>query len=802
MNMGLVNMGVVNMRLMNKGLMNKHLSESRMGSRLSCKRAVRVASILCAVLIMPALLAAQSAETKDFLYRAFHEREFNAKRLGPVRWMNDGAAYSTLEPSPTTAGSHDLVRYETSTGKRDILIAASDLVPSGAKEPLQIEEYDWSTDMNRALIYTNSRRVWRMNSRGDYWLFDRQAKTLRKLGGDAAPSTLMFATFSPDGSRIAYVRANNIYLEDAQSGKITALTKDGSDTIVNGTSDWVYEEELDIRDAFRWSPDGKRIAYWQFNTSGVKNFPLIYNAGAPYEVKTHVPYPEYGFYPVVKDIPYPEPGTPNSSWRIGVVKITGGKTEWMQVPGDSTNSYIARMDWAGNAETLIMQHLNRLQNVNDVLLADANTGKVTTVYSDHDKAWVDVVNDLKWVHGGSEFLWISEQDGWQHVYRVSRDGKHVQIVTPGAYDVISVLKVSSDEKWLYYIASPENATQRYLYRIAMDGNGTPERLTPADEPGTHAYDVSPDAQWAFHTYSTFDTPQVTNLVHFPDQHVARELVNNDALRDKLKPYMPQPVEFTHVDIGGGVVLDAWIVKPRNFDPTKKYPVLVYIYGEPAGQTVTDAWEGERGLFHAALAKEGYVILSVDNRGTPAPRGSAWRKVIYGSVGVLSSQEQASALKVLEQTHSYIDSTRIAIWGWSGGGSNTLNMMFRSPDLYKVGMSVAPVADQRLYDSIYQERFMGLPQDNPDGYRSGSAINFAEGLKGNLLIVHSPDDDNVHFQGTELLINRLVELGKPFDFMEYPGRTHSLSEGQNTHYHLYSLLARYLTEHLPPGPAAQ
>jgi dipeptidyl-peptidase-4 len=288
-------------------------------------------------------------------------------------------------------------------------------------------------------------------------------------------------------------------------------------------------------------------------------------------------------------------------------------------------------------------------------------------------------------------------------------------------------------------------------------------------------------------------------VSIPNHHIARLLEDNAALRTNLKDVTLPPVEFLRVDIGGGVTLDGWMMKPPGFNHSRKYPVLVYVYGEPAGQTVLDAWEGEHGIFHRGIAESGYVVVSVDNRGTPSPRGRAWRKIIYGSVGVLSSVEQTKALQVLERTYPFLDGDRVAVWGWSGGGSNTLNLMFRSPDTYKVGMSVAPVADQRLYDTIYQERYMGLPHNNPDGYRSGSPINFAEGLRGNLLIIHSPDDDNVHYQGTEFLVNRLVELGKPFDFMEYPGRTHSLAEGKATHYHVYSLLARYLKEHLQPRP---
>lgn len=760
-----------------------------------------IALCLAATLFAGRPAKAQSPAVQELLRRAFQTRDFAGQRFGPARWLDGGAAYVTLEPSGTASGADDIVRYETATGKREVMIPAADLVSAGTNMPLDIQDYDWSPDMSRVLIFTNSQRVWRENTRGDYWVFDRKTKSLRKLGGDAPASTLMFAKFSPDGTRIAYVHENNIYVEDVSTGTITRLTTDGSASIINGTSDWVNEEELSIRDAFRWSPDGKQIAYWQFNTSGVRNFPLIYDVGGPYNVVTHIPYPQYGVYPVVKDIPYPQPGTPNSAGRVGVVPAAGGETRWMQVPGDPTDNYIARMEWAADSNTLALQHLNRLQNTNDVLLADANTGAVSAIHKDHDDAWVDVVDDWKWLHGGKDFLWVSEQGGWRQVYMISRDGKQTRLETPGNFDVIEVLGVDPQEQWLYYIASPENPTQQYLYRQKLDSPASAERLTPVNEPGTHSYDPSPDFQWAFHTYSTFDTPPITELVHMADQSVTRILADNKNVLSNVKDLISRPAEFLKVDVGGGVKLDAWMIKPRDFDATKKYPVLVYVYGEPASQTVEDRWSFDV-LFHRIVASDGYIVISIDNRGTPAPKGRDWRRIVYGSVGVLSTKDQSTALQTLERTYSFMDSARVAVWGWSGGGTNTLNLMFRSPGLYKVGMSVAPVPDQRLYDTIYQERYMGLPQTNAKGYHDGSAINFAEGLRGKLLIVHSSGDDNVHYQGTELLINRLVELGKPFDFMEYPGRTHGLTEGPGTRFHVYSLLARYLEEHLTPGPAAQ
>lgn len=731
------------------------------------------------------------------LRRIFASKELDVRPVGPIRWIAGGEAYTTLQPSSTGKGQ-DIVRFSSATGRREVLVSADQLIPEGGKSPLKIEDYSWSKDLKRLLIYTNAVRVWRKKTRGDYWLLNRTTGSLRKLGGDAPPSTLKFATFSPDGTRVAYVRQHNLYVEEADSGKIIPLTTDGSATIINGTSDWVSEEELFLRDAFRWSPDGRYIAYWQFDTSGVGVYSLLYDTGGQHRIVTHIPYPQYGVYPHIQHYAYPEPGTTNSAVRVGVVDARGGPTRWMNVPGDPRNNYIPRMDWAGNSSQLVIEHLNRLQNRCDVLLANAHTGAVKRIFRDEDKAWVDFMKNLRWLPGNKELLWLSERDGWRHAYAVPRDGGKPRLLTPGNFDVIQLERADPQGKFLYFLASPDNPTEKYLYRVPLKGTPKLERVTPARAKGTHSYQIAPDCLWAIHTFSTFDEPPVTDVVSLPGLKRMRVLEDNHDLRARVAALRPGPTQFFRVDIGGGVKLDGWMIRPRSFDPQNKYPLLVYVYGEPAAQTVLNAWGGDRTLFHYALANEGYLIVSVDNRGTPAPRGRAWRKVVYGSVGVLSSKEQVAALVVLEHSRPYIDSNRVAVWGWSGGGSNTLNLMFRHPDLYKVGMAVAPVADQRLYDTIYQERFMGLPQDNPQGYREGSPINFAAGLKGSLLIVHGSGDDNVHFQGTELLVNRLIELGKPFDFMDYPNRTHSLEEGKGTLLHLHELLGRYLEEHLPPG----
>ena len=729
--------------------------------------------LLAAALCLP--LPASDALTRQ-LTRLFDSKDFSPQHFGPARWIENGSAYTTLE-------SGAIVRYDTASGEKQILISAPQI------HNLEVDDYIWSADSQRLLIFTNTQRVWRENTRGDYWVLDRKTGAFKKLGGTAPVSTLMFAKFSPDGSQAAYVRANNIYVENIATGAIRQVTKDGAATLINGTADWVYEEELNLRDGFRWSPDGRSIAYWQFDSSGVQNYTLINYTDS--------------LYPTLTQIPYPKVATKNSAVRIGVVSASGGKTKWIATPGDPRENYIFRMEWSSATELAIGQ-LNRLQNTATIYLADAHTGRAAKMFEDRDKTWVDVPEvgivvgrqSFDWIDRGKSLLWMTERDGWRRFYAFPRDGGDPRPISPANSDVMAFDAVTAD--WLYFSASPDNAAQSYLYRTSLTHPAAAERLTPASQPGTHRYNISPDARWAFHTYSRFDMPPVTELIQLPDHKLIRTLADNAALQEKVTSLADAPAEFFQVPGADGAVLDGWILKPRNFDPSKKYPLVVYVYGEPAGVTATDSWS-LRNLFHHALADDGYLVASFDNRGTPAPKGREWRKSIYGAVGVVSTRDQVEALRHLAAQRSYVDASRVAVWGWSGGGTNTLNLMFRAPDVYQVGVSVAPVPVQKLYDTIYQERYMGLPDSNPEGFKSGAAINFAEGLKGRLLIVHGTGDDNVHFQGSQMLINRLIELGKSFEFMEYPNRTHAISEGKGTSLHVYSLITRYIEEHLQAGP---
>ncbi len=714
--------------------------------------------------------------------RIFDKEEFKTQAWGPARWLKDGSGYTTLEKSATLKEARDIVRYEPEAGRREVLIGASDLIPRGESTPLKLDDYAWSDDSGKLLVFTNTKRVWRRNTRGDYWVFDLKSKELRKLGGDAAPSTLMFATMSPDGRRAAYVCDNNLFVQTLDNMRITQLTADGSPHIINGTTDWAYEEEFSLRHGFRWSPDGESIAYWQFDTSGVGEFKLINNTGS--------------IYPEITSYAYPKVGETNSACRVGVVRASGGATCWFQPNTDPRNHYIPEMEWSEDSKQVVFQQLNRLQNTNQVIRGDAGNGDIRVLLTERDEAWVEPLDNWHWIGNGERFLWLSERDGWQHVFAVTSNGQQITPLTPGAYDVISIIGVDEQQGCVYFIASPDNPTQRYLYRAPLDGRGQVERVTPKDQPGTHSYRMSHDCRWAFHTYSRFGQAPVIDLVRLPEHQVVRVVADNAGLHAKMAELKTCPGEFFRVGLGHDVQLDAWCIKPPDFDPAKRYPLLIYVYGEPAGSTVLDSWGGNTYLWHRMLAEQGYVVMSIDNRGTAAPRGREWRKSIYRQVGILASADQAAATRRILEERPYLDPQRVGIWGWSGGGSMSLNAIFRHPDLYRTAMAVAFVSNQRYYNTIYQERYMGLPADNPGGFKDGSPITFANQLQGNLLLVYGTGDDNCHYQNFEALVNELIKHNKQFSQMSYPNRTHAIKEGKNTRRHLYETLTRYVKENLP------
>ena len=728
---------------------------------------------LCAAVLLTAAVSLH-AQPELTLEDIYVKGTFRARGVPQPTWMEDGRSYSAL----TEKG---LVRVDAATLAETVIVPQAAFIPEGAARPLRVEDYTWSEDKTKLVIYTNSRRVWRRNTRGDYWLLDVAAGTVRQLGKGLEPSRMMYGKLSPAGDRFAYVYYNNLYVEDVATGERRQLTFDGGDVMVNGNFDWVYEEELSCYDGWRWSPDGKKIAYWHSDTGGTGTFLMIDNIDS--------------LYSFTIPLPYPKAGTTNSAVKVGVVDVETARTGWFPVPGDPRENYIARMEFVPGTDEVMIQQLNRLQNTNTVYYGNVNTLELTPFYEDHDEAFLNVHDNIVWLDGNKYFTWTSEKDGWRHLYRVTRDGKKETLLTKGDFDVINVLRIDPKGGYVYYMASPESAVEQYLYRSRLDGKGAAERVTPQGFTGTYSYNISPGAQYALCSFSNHETPRVYEMVSLPDHKTVRRLEDNAALKAVYDSYGFRTREYFQVDIGEAV-LDGWMIKPRDFDPSKKYPVIFHIYGEPASSTVQDSWSGD--YWNQLLAQQGYIVASIDPRGTNNPKGREWRKCIYGKVGILAMADHAKAVRLAEEMFPFMDPERVGVWGWSGGGSSTAHLMFEHPDIYAVGIAVAGVYSQRLYDSIYQERYMGLPSTNPDGYREGSPITHAAGLRGDLLLIHGTGDDNVHYQSLEMLVNELVKQGKMFSMMSYPMRTHGISERENTTMHLYRTMLKYWLEHLPAG----
>ena len=719
-----------------------------------------------------------------FLLMVFIAGEARAQIRGnDIQWSKDGSRFIKVEQG-------NISSFDPLTGDAKILVRWQQLQPEGASKGLEISDYDFSADDSKVLIFTHTARVWRYNTRGDYWLLDLTTNKLRQIGKDRPSQTLMFAKISPDGKKVAYVSDRNIYVEDAASGSTTQLTSDGTRKLINGTFDWVYEEEFGCRDGFRWSPDSKNIAYWQVDATKVRDYLMLNTTDSNYSF--------------VVPVEYPKVGEPPSPVKIGVVAATGGATTWMKIPGDPSNNYLPIMEWAANSNELVVQQLNRKQNETTLYYCNTTNGSAQSFYGEKDKAWIDIKsrwNDgdpagWTWLSAGKDFLWVTEKDGWRHIYRVSRDGKKESLVTKGNFDIENIECIDEGGNTVYFTASPDNATQLYLYKTSLDGKGKAELVSPAALKGMHSYKISPSGKYAFHRFSSHTVMPIGEWITLPNH---KPIKAAESIETNMKT-VKSNVEFFQLTTEDGVTVDAWLAKPDNFDSTKKWPLVYTVYGEPAGSTVNDHWGvGRNGLFDGDMAKAGYVYCSVDNRGSPSLKGSEWRKSIYRKIGTLNIRDQAMAIKKLLQTRTWLDTSRVAVHGWSGGGSSTLNLMFQYPEIFKVGIAVAAVGNQLLYDNIYQERYMGIPQENREDFVKGSPITYAKNLQGKLLYIHGTGDDNVHYANAEQLVNELIKYNKQFQFMAYPNRSHGIFEGQGTRKHLNTLFTQFLLANCPPGP---
>ncbi len=672
-----------------------------------------------------------------------------------------------------------------------LFLDQSNFIPVGQAAPLMVDAIQWSNDQSKLLLFANTAKVWRYKTRGDYWVFDLKLKKLKQAGVALPAQSLMFAKFSPDGKSLAYVSGFNLYVEDLFTENVRQLTRDGSRKKINGTFDWAYEEEFGCRDGFRWSPDSRSIAFWQIDASTIRDYYMLNTTDSVYSRIIPVEYPKAGENP--------------SSAKIGVVSLPGGFIRWMKIEGDPKQHYVTRMEWSGSSE-LILQQLDRKQQESRLIYANALDGSSRTFWAERDDAWVDLHTDKPigwhWINQGQDFLWVSEKDGWRHIYKISKDGKTTTLLTRGNYDIGEIKALDEANQFIYFTASPNRTGQLYLARVKWNPTGSKanaennlEWVTDSTQSGYHRYLIAPNAKFARHAFSSHKTPEVQEWVNLPN-HVPANL--KKSMVKNIRVDSSKNVEYFQVETIDRVVLDAWMIKPVSFDPSKKYPVVVYVYGEPGASTVEDQYGNhDNFLYDADMRNDGYIQVAIDNRGTPSLRGAAWRKSIYRRNGQINIRDMAMGVKQL-LTLPYMDTSRVAVWGWSGGGSSTLNLLFNFPEIFKTGISIAPVTDLRYYDNIYTERYMGLPQENMDDYIKGSAITHAENLKGNLLLIHGTGDDNVHYSNAEVLINALVKYGKQFQFMAYPNRTHSISEGVGTYQHLSTLYSNFLRKHCPPG----
>ncbi|MFC7667275.1 S9 family peptidase [Hymenobacter humi] len=690
-------------------------------------------------------------------------------------WMKDGRYYSALE-----GGS--LVQHEVTTGKAvQTLVESADLKLAGADKPLNVDGYSFNANEQKILFTTETEPIYRHSARSTYYVFDRGTKKLTPLSAGGKQG---YATFSPDGQRVAFTRDNNVFVTDLATMKETAVTTNGvKNNLINGSTDWVYEEEFGFAQGFFWSPDSKQLAFYTFDESQVPEYDMQ----------------EWGgLYPKENRFKYPKAGEKNSVVSLSTYDVASARTVKMDV-GPEPNQYIPRVQWTTAPNTLSIQRLNRLQNKLEILHADAGTGKTKVVLTDTNPAYVEINDDLKYLAGGKQFVFTSEKDGYQHLYLHDMNGKQVRQLTKGPWEISQINGFDPKTGFVYYTSTEGSALQRHLYRVNLKGSGK-KRISEAGN-GTDVVNMSPDTKYFLNTHSSAGVPTVVSLREGASGKLVKTLEDNAKLRQTLTQYDLGKLEFLTIKTSEGVDLNAWMIKPSNFDPNKKYPVMMHVYGGPSfgsgsTQTVLDNAGGGTAfpnyLWHQMLAQQGYIVVSVENRGTSG-RGSAFRKATYANLGKLETIDQGEGAKYLA-TLPYVDKSRIGIWGWSYGGYMTSLAMTKNADLFKMGIAVAPVTNWRYYDTVYTERYLKTPQENPAGYDENSPVQFAQNLKGKFLLVHGTGDDNVHFQNSIAFVDALIKANKDYQTLYYPNRNHGISGG-NTRLHLYRQMTNFVTQNL-------
>jgi len=725
---------------------------------------MRLATI---IIIIAGIILLRGQEKKQLtLEGIFGSKKFAAKKVNVIHWLSNGSGFTYLEDYPDST-SNAINLYNISTGEKSIVLDDHSLRYDGY--PIPISSYEWSPDEEHLLISGRRKKIWRHSRESSFYIYDVENKKTTALANENA--SLQNAKISPDGKSVGYMLDNNLYVADIQTAKAKSLTTDGSGDVLNAVFDWVYEEEFSSDDAWRWSPDGKKIAFWKSDQSNIK--PFVYSLD------------QLPLYNVAHVLRYPKVGEDNSIVNIGVVDIKTGKTIWMDL-GKEKNIYIPRIEWTNSSNTLAIERLNRKQNIMELLFADVSTGKTKLILTDTDPAWVDVTNDLLFLENKDQFVWTSEQSGFRHIYLYDYNGNLMKQLTSGEWEVESIKGVDEVNGWVYFYGMRETPLENHIYRVKLDGSNL-QKIS--QQSGWHQADLSPDFQYYVDTSSNVKTP-TKYLLCKSDGEVIRAVEDN--IIEALDEYQMVYPEFLTFETADGVELNAYMMKPVHFDPDKKYPVLIFGYGGPGSQIVVNRWGGSRGLWHQLMTEKGYVVFCVDNRGTGG-RGKAFKNLAYGDISKWAVNDQIEGAKYLAGL-PFVDVRRIGFWGWSGGGYLTCMMLTRGADYFKAGVAVASVSDFRNYDTIWTERYMGLLSENEQGYDDGNVLNYANLLKGKLLLIHGSGDDNVHFQNTIQFVQKLIDEDKQFDLMVYPNKNHRISGG-NTQKHLFTKITDYFLENL-------
>ena len=716
-------------------------------------------------------LAFSEQERKDFTVEEIYGSDkFAGDSLRSVQWLPDSKRFSYMERDSMT-GVDNIWVYEAAAGKRTLLVDASKLVLREGDQPFPILHYLWSPDGDK-ILFADKLRARAVKTGGNFFLYDIRTQKFQKLTDANEPQVNV--QFSPDGKIIGFVRSNNIYVMDLASGTETLLTFDGAEHVLNGHFDWVYEEEFKIIVGWKWSPDSKRIAYWQLDENRVPEFPIMNFEPLHQQVTT---------------MRYPKAGDPNSIVRIGIVSLETKQTTWADI-GSEDDIYIPRIKWTRNPNVLSIQRMNRAQNKLELLLADATTGKTRVILTEEEDTWVDVRDHLTFLEQ-DQFLWSSERDGFLHFYLYAMDGSLIRQVTRGPWEVDKLCAVDENHRTIYFTSTEQSPLERHVNRIRLEGTHM-QRLS--EEEGWHEAKFSPDVSKYIHTYSSSSIPPRVSLRN-NDGRLVRSIEDNPM--HILNEYRMSKMAFFAFTTSDGIILNGWMIKPPGFssnggEPTKKYPALLFVYAGPGSQTVKNFWDGNRYLWHQLMAQKGYIVASVDNRGTGA-RGKAFKSITYKNLGKWESNDQIEAAKFLGSL-PYVDPSRIGIWGMSYGGYLASLATFVGSDVFKTAVAVAPVTDWRFYDTIYTERYMLRPEENPEGYAESAPLMHAEKLHGSYLLIHGTADDNVHWQNSVMLADQLQKHGKHFDTMFYHGKYHGI-RGQNTRVHLFTLIMNFILENL-------